>query len=166
MRKRSKDPLTAACTSFLTPWAKLNGFRKTSSRTYTRERDGTIQQLVVDANGFGGRKRTLFTLFSKYVFDEGPGYWDKAGFRICGGKTWDMSTHAFADNAMQEVVVALDTSEYAKIDRLSSTAGMLELTREYRPDLVESESSQIEAWMAGDKELCESAESVREAMKI
>jgi hypothetical protein len=128
--------------------------------------DGTIQQLVVDANGFGGRTRTLFTLFSKYVFDDGPGYWDKAGFRICAGKTWDMSTHELADKAMKEVVFALESTECKKIDRLSSVAGMLDLTREHRPDLVESESSQIEAWRAGNKELCRTADSVRKTMKI
>lgn len=77
-----------------------------------------------------------------------------------------MSTHELADKAMKEVVFALDTTECKRIDRLSSTDGLLDLTRDHRPDLAEGESSRIEAWRAGSDELCKIADNVRKSMKI
>lgn len=164
--KRSKDPLTAACTSFLTPWAKDKGFKKVTNRMYVRDSGDTIQKFVVDANGFGGKKSTLFTLSSHLVYEEILGYWERAGFRLCGDGRWDMSTHEMADESMQHVINVLEQSELEKINAISSIDGYLDLYARYLPDHLETERKKYAAWQAGDKSLLKVAADNRAKLKL
>jgi hypothetical protein len=164
--KRSKDPLTAACTSFLTPWAKSKGFKKVTNRMYARDSGDTIQKLAADANGFGGKKSTLFTLSSHLVYEEILGYWERAGFRLCGDGRWDMSTHELADKSMQDVINVLEQSELEKIDEISSVDGYLNLYARYLPDHFQTARRKYDNWRAGDKTLLEIAADNRAKLKL
>lgn len=105
---------------------------------YVRDSGGTIQKLVVDANGFAGKKSTLFILSSHLVYEEILGYWERAGFRLCGDGRWDMSTHELADESMQDVINVLEHSELEKIDEISSVDGYLDLYARYLPDHLQT----------------------------
>lgn len=165
-KRRSSDPLTAACTSFLTPWARKNGFKKVSNRMYARDSGDTVQRLMVDANGVGGQKSTLFILSSHLVYEEITGYWDKAGFRLCGDKRWDMSSHGIADESMQDVVKVLDESELAKIDAISTAEGYFDLFSRFMPEHLEEKSRMLKAWRSGDKALAKISETNRKKLKL
>ncbi len=164
--KRSKDPLTAACTSYLTPWAKSKGFKKVTNRMYARDSGDTIQKLVVDANGFAGKKSTLFVLSSHLVYEEILGYWERAGFRLCGDGRWDMSTHELADASMQDVIDVLERSELEKIDQISSIDGYLDLFARHLPDYLQTARKTYDDWRAGDPTLLKVAAGNRAKLKL
>ena len=146
MRKRSKDPLTASITSYFMPWARQNLFKKVTSREFVRLNEGTFQKIVIDANGFGGRNSVILTIFSKFIFDDSLGYWDRSGFRICMGKSWDMSTHELADQNMKDIVLNLESSELQKIEPISSMHGLLKLNEKYSSKSLDKVKDEIKRW--------------------
>jgi hypothetical protein len=165
--KRSIDPLTAATTTYLWPFLKSVGFKKLSPRKYAREINDTIQQLWVDANGFGGKRRTLFVLCVNAVYGNQSGYMDPCGFRICKSETWDMSTLESADNAMQEVVKALKETELERINSISSIEGIVtSLEGFWRTEWYEQNKYLAERWRKKDPELLELAEKNRKEFKL
>ena len=105
------DPLTVAVASGLWPYLKSIGFLKTTSRKFARERDGIIQQVWVDAAGFGGASRTFIVLCCNFPFGSVNGYMDPHGFRICKERTWDLSTPTAAEASVLEIVTALKSSQ-------------------------------------------------------
>ena len=160
---RSKDPLTAAVTSYLWPYLKNLGFKKVSPRKYAREASDTIQQLWVDANGFGGKSQTLIILCVNPVYEGQTGYKDPCGFRICNDKTWDMSTHEKADRAMQKVVQALNETELEKLNAISSIEGILESLKDFwRIEWYEKSKELAKRWSSNDPELMQKATENRE----
>ena len=165
--KRSKDPLTASITSYLWPYLKSIGFVKVTPRKFAREKDGIVQQLWVDANGFAGREKTLFVLCSNFIFDVVDGYFDPCGFRICDGERWDMSTHEKADAAMQEGLTALQKTELQKLDNVSSIDGYLQaLEGFWRTEWYVDCKELSDRWSQGDQELIDQAKSNRELLKL
>ncbi|MDE3274335.1 hypothetical protein [Pseudoalteromonas sp. G4] len=104
-RSRSKDPLTAAITSFLWPFLKSEGFIKTSARTFSREINNIVYQVIVDANGFGGRSSTQIVYCARTVF-----HYKHKGY-LLGGRlhedSWDLSNHELADKHMLEITELL-----------------------------------------------------------
>ena len=165
--KRSKDPLTAATTTYLWPFLKNLDFKKVSPRKYAREVNDTIQQLWVDANGFGGKQRTLFVLCVNVVYGNQSGYMDPCGFRICKSKTWDMSNHEKADKYMQEVVEALKETELDKMNSISSVEGIVtSLKGFWRTEWYEHNKNLAERWLKKDPELLGLAVKNRKELKL
>jgi hypothetical protein len=165
--KRSKEPLTAAITSYLWPYLKTIGFVKVTPRKFAREKNDIVQQLWVDANGFGGRENTLFILCSNLIFDKVGGYFDPCGFRICDEKSWDMSTHEKADSAMQEVVEALKTTEFDKLEQVSTVESFLNaLEGFWRTEWYQECNELARHWLAKDEKLIEQANFNRGELKL
>ena len=163
----SKDPITAATKEHLWPYLQHIGFSKVSDRKYAREEDGIIQQLWVDANGIGGKRRTVVVLCANFVFGSVNGYMDPHGFRICGGKRWNMSSIESAKRAMQLIVNALRESELAKLDELARMDAMLLALKNFPGrDWFDSYSELIDRWNRGDGELLKLADSNRAALRL
>lgn len=165
--KRSKIPLTAAITSYLWPYLKEIGFVKVTPRKFAREKDGIVQQLWVDANGFGGCEDTLFILCSNLIFDKVGGYFDPCGFRICDEQSWDMSTHESADEAMKEIVKALKNTELQKLNQISTIDTFLSALDGYwRTEQVKECHDLVKLWYARDKEVLNMAQENRVRLKL
>jgi hypothetical protein len=105
---------------------KAKGFTRRTSRRFARERNNVFQQLWVDANGVGGKRRTLIVLCANLPFGPISGYLDPHGFRICSGRMWRSDTAELAEKSMLQVVEALQTSELAKLDAISNVQSMVE----------------------------------------
>ena len=165
--KRAKDPLTAATTSYLWPFIKNQGFTKVTSRRFAREQNDIIQQLIVDANGFNGKASTYIILYSTFVFSHIDGYNDLAGFRICEGKSWDMSTHDNADKNMMKVIDALEKTEIKKLEKSNTIDNLLNTIKPFwDKKRLKQYSSQVSKWYSQDKTLLDQALSNRQELKL
>lgn len=114
--KRSKDPITAAITSYLWPYLKEVEFTKSTARNFSKEKNGFFQQIWIDASGFSGREsvRLHFSVMPIAVnnikgYSVGDSY-----------DSFDMSSHDRADSAMQEVIKLINNKFLLYLDNLSN----------------------------------------------
>ena len=114
-RKRSKDPVTAATTSYLWPYLKEKGFVRSTARNFAKEVNGFFQQVWVDANGFSGKSSVRVHYNVMPVAEESVSSYSVGD----GLDSWDMSNHEVADISMQEIVELLDKELIPKMDGLS-----------------------------------------------
>lgn len=164
---RSKDPITAAARSHLWPYLEGIGFVQVTPRKYAREKADIIQQLWIDANGVGGKSRTIVILCCNFPFGSIDGYMDPHGFRICDEKRWNMSTHVRADAAMKEVVTALEESELDKLDGISTSADMLRALKGFwRKEWYEANIVLAKRWVEGDEAMREISRKNRAALNL
>lgn len=116
-KKRSKDPLTAAITSYLWPFLKKEGFVKSTAKVFSRELNGFVHRIMIDANGHEGKSRTYIIYDAELINSENiSGY--LLGKRL-NDKTWNMSNHEQADKNMKEIVSLLKIEIFPWLDNLT-----------------------------------------------
>jgi len=131
MKVRSKDPLTAATTSFWAPLLKQHGFGKYTSRSFARVvNDSVFQYIALQPSAFGGKDfsvnyaSVLMTRLQEHV--------GSTTFRrLPRGKSqdgwWSAKTHERADESMQDVC---EKTRTIAIPWFASTSTALGLARE------------------------------------
>jgi hypothetical protein len=159
------DPITQCVSKTLWPFLRQEGFTKVTPRKFSRERRGVFQQLWIDANGFSGRARTYVILLVGFPFGGINSYYDPFGFRICDGRSWDMSTTESADSAMQRIVDALATSELARIDEVSGIDVMIPMLG-LGTGWGLTARDQYRRWQVGDAEMLEVEAANRAKLKL
>lgn len=161
------DPLTNEVTRTLWPYLQSEGFLKVTPRKFVRESNGIFQQLWIDANGFGGKKRTYVILCASLPFGPIQGYMDPHGFRIGNDRTWNMATPEAALKSMQQVVAALREHYLLKIEAISGIEILLDLLKDIPGrDWHTTYSQAYEKWLAKDPELLAVEEGNRRALKL
>ncbi|MFT3805442.1 hypothetical protein [Arenimonas sp.] len=123
------DSLTQAVDKILWPFLQQEGFVQRTSRKFVRERNDVFQQIVIDANGAGGKSRTVVMLFASLPFGPVGGYLDPHGFLLGSGRRWRMETADVAQKSMTQIVEALRRHELEKLDGLSDLPAMIESLR-------------------------------------
>ena len=139
-RKRSKDPITAATTSYLWPYLKEKGFVKSTARNFSKEVNGFFQQFWIDANGFNGRSSVrLHYSVMPIAKDNVLSY--SVGESLDG---WDMSDHDLADAAMQDIVSTIENELIPKMDEWSDYDSYIYQFREYGFGIEEYKADMLE----------------------
>lgn len=132
-RKRSKDPLQAAITTYIWPELKSRGFIKASNRVFAKEINGVLQRIHVDAAGFSGRGSVYF------LYEAEPICTYKAESFLLGyrfkDESFDMSTHELADSAAQRLIILFSNELYPWFDQNSTVEGIYNTlnSRDYYP---------------------------------
>ena len=116
--KRSQDPLKAAITTSLWPFLKSKGFCKSTPNKFSREANGVLHRIIVDANGISKKNSTNIIYFTTSLSNPNvEGY--LLGHKLAD-RSWNMSTHEKADQNMQEIVSLLEVEVLAWFSNLSS----------------------------------------------
>lgn len=161
------DPLSRAVSEVLWPFLNGEGFKKSASRKFARERNGVIQQVWVDASGAAKNKSTRIVLCCTFPYAESQGYMDPHGFIINNGKHYDMSTELAAQTAMSQVVTALKQSQLAALDNIASSERMLAALKPFANRNWYAAFTELQQrWLSGDAELLQRAASNRQALKL
>jgi hypothetical protein len=128
MTDRSKDPLTAATTSFWAPLLREHGFRKYSRRSFGRVTNDCIFQYIdLQMSAFGGKNfavnyaSLLITRLQEHV--------GSTTFRrLPRGKShdgwWSAKTRESADESMQEICDQAKNIALPWFDSTSSALGL------------------------------------------
>lgn len=165
--QQSKDPLTASISKLLWPYLKSEGFVKTSGRKFSREINGVIQQLWVDANGVSGKSSTLIVLCANFPFGSVNGYMDPHGFRICEGRRWNTSETEIAEKSMCSIVSILKESEIGRLNSISSVEIMLEsLEKHTQRNWYATYSEMYERWRRNDPEVVAVYQENKKKLKL
>ncbi len=166
-RKRSKDPVTAATTSFLWPYLKSKGFVKSTTRNFSKEVNGFFQQVWIDANGFSGKESVRVHYNVMPVADANVASYS-VGDCI---DSWDMSTYELADESMQDVVVLLGSELLPKMDSFSNYESYITQFIEYgsgNDEYKQSALSKMSRWKTSnfDAEELEKIDANRKKLKL
>jgi hypothetical protein len=128
---RSKDPLTAATTSFWAPLLREHGFRKYTSRSFGRvTNDCVFQYIDLQPSAFGGKMFTvnyasvLITRLHEYV---GSMTFRRLPHELSLDGWWDARTHEEADEAILDIC---DKTRNIALPWFESTSTALGLARE------------------------------------
>ena len=162
-RKRSKDPVTAATTSYLWPYLKEKGFVKSTARNFARENNGFFQQIWVDANGFSGKCSVRLHYNVMPVAVESVSSYSVGD----GIDSWDMSDHEKADLSMKEIVEVIDKDLMQRMEAFSSYESYIDQflgcsygNEEYKKAFLE----RMSRWMNDDFK-CFEKDQIRENRK-
>jgi hypothetical protein len=125
---RSKDPLTAATTSFLAPLLREHGFCKYGRRSFGRvTNDCVFQYIDLQLSWFGGKDFAVnyaSLLITRLQEDVGSTTWRRLARGKAVDNWWSAKTHKRADESMREICDMTKKIALPWFDSTSSALGL------------------------------------------